>query len=257
MLNLLGLQQNSKTLSHIEKPVADLIENFNKEGEIIYDGGRNVLKTFNLNGDKVIIKAFKIPHLLNRVVYRYFRKSKAARSFEHAQRLLSAGIGTPEPLGYLENKTPFGLYKSYYVSRHIDYNLTFRELFENPKYIGNNQILKAFTAFTFKLHENNIHFLDHSPGNTLIKINDSGYQFFLVDLNRMRFEPMDFKKRISNFSRLTPKKEMVEVMAKEYARLANYDEELTVTEMWKSTQDFQEKFYRKKRLKKQLKFWKK
>jgi len=62
---------------------------------------------------------------------------------------------------------------------------------------------------------------------------------------------------MKNFSRLTPKREMVEVMANEYSRLYPRTQEEIFAKMWFYTQDFQEKFLRKKRLKKKLRFWKK
>ena len=46
-----------------------------------------VLKKLKLSDKTVIIKAFKIPNVINQIVYRYFRKSKARRSFEYATKL--------------------------------------------------------------------------------------------------------------------------------------------------------------------------
>ena len=42
-----------------------LIDNFDQTGESIWKK-RNVLKIFSLNGEEVIIKSFKVPHLVNR-----------------------------------------------------------------------------------------------------------------------------------------------------------------------------------------------
>src|SRR5690606_10873008 len=96
----------------------------------------------------------------------------------------------------------------------------FRELIHNPQFRKRNEILKQFTKFTFKLHENGVNFLDHSPGNTLIMDNgNDNYQFYLIDLNRMRFEQMDFNARMNNFRRLWLSKTMMKVMAEEYAGL--------------------------------------
>jgi len=86
---------------------------------------------------------------------------------------------------------------------------------------------------------------------------DGDYEFFLVDLNRMQFKPLSFEERIQNFARLTTHQSMVEVMSDEYAKLMNEDYNKTFSLMWKLTQEFQEKFHRKRRLKKKLKFWKK
>ncbi len=237
--------------------IEDILERFQNTGSLLADGGRNQIRIFDFNEKQITVKAFKIPNAVNKIAYRFFRKSKAQRSFEYAFRLLKEGIPTPQPIAYAEDKTGAAFGKSFYLSEYLNYDLTFRDLIENPKYIGNDSILKAFTKFTYEMHQKGIHFLDHSPGNTLIVIKPEGYDFYLVDLNRMEFKDLDYKIRIENFRRLTPKKEMVEVMAKEYARLAEYDQEKTLNDMWKATVDFQEKFQRKKRLKKKLKFWKK
>ena len=241
------------------RDILSLINNFNTSGQLFGNGQRNVIKIFDVEGVAINIKSFKIPNIINKIAYRYFRKSKARRSFEYAAILLEKGIGTPQPLAFLENFSVFGLRDSYYVSEHLDADLTYRELVEVPDYPDHDKILRQFTRFSYELHQKGIEFLDHSPGNTLIKKSDNGnYEFFLVDLNRMEFhDSMSFEMRMKNLCRLTPVKEMVAVMSNEYSKLYSESEEKTFETLWKYTTDFQEKFYRKKRLKKKLKFWKK
>ncbi len=239
--------------------LSDCIIFFDTKGEIFVDGQRNQIKLFKLEEQTINIKSFKVPHFINKIAYQYFRKSKARRSFEFANQLLELGIGTPKPIAFAEFSTALGLEKSFYVSEQLQCDLTFRELVEIPDFPDHENILRQFTKFSFDLHEKGIEFLDHSPGNTLIKKNESGnYDFFLVDLNRMEFhESMTFEMRMKNLCRLTPLKEMVAVMSNEYAKLYGESEQKTFDTLWKFTADFQEKFYRKKRLKKKLKFWKK
>ena len=235
------------------------ISNFKVTGTLFGDGKRNIIKLFEFEGKTINIKSFKIPNLINKVAYKYFRKSKARRSFEYATLLLEKGIGTPEPIAYLENYNWIGLKDSYYASEHLQCDLTFRELVEIPNFPDHENILRQFTQFSFYLHEKGIEFLDHSPGNTLIKKSAEGkYEFFLVDLNRMNFHnEMNFDQRMKNLSRLTPKKEMIAVMSNEYAKCYPVKTENEIFEkMWFYTQEFQEKFFRKQRLKKKLKFWK-
>ncbi|MNK85934.1 hypothetical protein D3C87_1058310 [compost metagenome] len=235
------------------------IKGFNNTGILFGNGDRNRIKLFELNEKTINIKSFKIPNIVNKIAYKYFRKSKAKRSFEYATILLEKGIGTPEPIAFLENFSFIGLKDSYYVSEHLVTELTYRELVEIPDYPDNDTILRQFSKFCFDLHEKGVEFLDHSPGNTLIKkIDDNKYAFFLVDLNRMNFhDVMSFEQRMNNFSRLTPKKEMVAVMSNEYAKFYKEKSEAEIFEkMWKATENFQESFAKKKRLKKKLKFWK-
>ncbi|MFB0911384.1 MAG: lipopolysaccharide kinase InaA family protein [Flavobacterium sp.] len=241
------------------KEILRFIKEFNSDlGTVFGNGDRNVIKLFDLNGQTINIKSFKVPNIVNKVAYRYFRKSKAKRSFEYATTLLKNGIGTPQPLAYYENYNSIGLRDSYYASEHLETELTFRELVEVPDYPDHENILRQFTQFTFNLHEKGIEFLDHSPGNTLIKkISDDEYNFFLVDLNRMNFhEAMDFDVRMKNLSRLTPKKEMIAIMSDEYSKYYTESANSIFEKMWQATVEFQEKFARKKKLKKKLKFWK-
>ncbi len=79
----------------------------------------------------------------------------------------------------------------------------------------------------------------------------------MVDLNRMIFHDlMDFDLRMKNLSRLTPKKEMIAIMSDEYSKYYIEPASSILEKMWQATVEFQEKFARKKRLKKKLKFWK-
>jgi hypothetical protein len=239
--------------------VLSLVQEFNTTGTLFGDGKRNIIRLFELEGKTLNIKSFKIPNLINKIAYAYFRKSKARRSFEYATLLLEKGIGTPQPIAYFENYNWIGLKDSYYISEHLECDLTFRELVEIPDFADHENILRQFTKFSFDLHQSGVEFLDHSPGNTLIKKTEDGkYEFFLVDLNRMNFhDQMDFEQRMKNLSRLTPKKEMIGIMSNEYSKYYPAKSEAEIFEkMWFYTQEFQEKFFRKQKMKKKLKFWK-
>ncbi len=247
----------SEEYKRYKKEVMELIRTFDEGGENLGEPGRNTIKVFYLDTKKINIKSFKVPNAINKVAYKFFRKSKAERSFYYASHLLSVGIGTPAPVAYLEEEKAFSFGKSYYISEQLPYDLTYRELVSRPDFPKHEEILRAFTRFTFRLHEKKIEFLDHSPGNTLIQLNNGDYRFFLVDLNRMNFRELNFIQRMENFARLTPKKEMVEVMADEYAKLIKKPKAEVFEKMWYFTQLFQAKFHRKQQMKKKLKFWKK
>ena len=243
----------------LQERIVFLIDHFLIEGKILVNGQRNAIKLFEVEGITLNIKSFKRPNLFNKIVYRYFRKSKARRSFEFASKLMEMQIGTPQPVAFFENYDFVGLKESYYACEHLENVFEFREIVQNETFENRDFIIRKFTQFTFEMHEKGIEFLDHSPGNTLIrKNNDGSYSFFLVDLNRMQFhETIDFKTRMKNLSKITHKKDMIEVMSNEYAKLSNGDETTIFETMWGLTADFQYRFHRKKRIKKKLKFWKK
>ena len=94
-----------------------LSDRFETEGTTIYEG-RNVLKRFNIEGCELVVKSFKVPFFVNRVIYTLFRKSKARRSYEYAFEILKRGSNTPEPLGYIEEYKHGLLSHSYSVSAY-------------------------------------------------------------------------------------------------------------------------------------------
>lgn len=240
----------------IQEQIHTLITSFNQKGQTIYVG-RNRVKTFELKGQRINIKAFKKPNFINKIAYKYFRKSKAQRSFEYARLLLQKGIGTPSPIAYME-ESGFVFGKSYYVCEQIDYDFMFKDLVTLKDISKRNEILKQFTVFTHTMHEKGVEFLDHSQGNTLIvdKGNDE-YEFYLVDLNRMEFhDEMSPEQRLYNFRRLTSDKAIVEQMSKHYAALMNLDREEVFRKMWFYVQEFNAQFARKQRIKKRIRFWK-
>lgn len=239
----------------IENEILSAFQTFESSGSDFIIGERNKIKIFEIGGHQINVKSFKIPNKLNQFVYRYFRKSKARRSFEFATILLEKGIGTPVPVAFQENFNGFGLQRSFYASIHQDYDLTFRELVEVKDFPDEELILRQFTCFCYKMHQAGIEFKDHSPGNTLIKkIGENHYEFYLVDLNRMNFhDSMNIELRMKNLSRLTPKKEMVKIMAEEYASISGENHEKLFTLLWGFTEKFQTKYHRKLNAKKKIK----
>ena len=241
----------------VSQAIATCIQNFKTTGTVFGDGQRNMIKLFTVDGTTINIKSFKIPNIINQIAYKYFRKSKARRSYEYAVKLLQSGIGTPEPLAYVEHFNWLGLQTSFYASEHLQAELTFRELELQPDYPDHENILRQFTVFTYLLHQKGIEFLDHSPGNTLIKNEGNArYSFYLVDLNRMNFhDAMSFDLRMKNFSRLTPKKELIEIMSDEYAKLYDKSYDAIFDKMCFYAEDFKIRLQRKKARKKKLLFW--
>ena len=246
----------AKQYTQVQTQLTTFIEAFETSGTQFGTPDRNSIKIFNLDGEQINIKSFKVPNFINQVVYNFFRKSKAQRSFEYASKLLSLGIGTPTPIAFYERPTILLFKKSYYISQHLNCDLTYRELTTNLDYPDSEAIIRAFTRFTFDLHEKGVNFLDHSPGNTLISKTNDYYDFSIVDLNRMKFGNMDFKTRISNFAKLTIHKSIIAIMSDEYAKLSNEDYDKVFDLMWDATEKFQMKSKQKSKLKNKFKFWK-
>lgn len=237
------VHKNYETLKPL---LQDAIVNFSEIGEYVTKGERNVIKKVTIEGEVFNIKSFKVPTIFQGFVYQFLRKSKAKRSFEYATKLIACNIKTPFPVAYAETFSG-GLKLSYYISKHVDYDFDFRDLIHQPKFPNRKEILTQFAAFSFQLHENNINFLDHSPGNTLVKdLGNGTYDFYLIDLNRMTFEPLSLDRRMHNLRRLWLSKTMIQILSEAYAKLygSSYDE--THALLTKHSRHFQKKVNAKK-----------
>ena len=84
--------------THLQKQIEEIPKFFADEGKVVYDG-RNILKRISLDNVDVVVKSFKKPHIINRVVYSYFRQSKAARSYIYSMELQKHGFNTHIRIG--------------------------------------------------------------------------------------------------------------------------------------------------------------
>ena len=175
-----------------------LSDRFETEGITIYEG-RNVLKRFNIEGCELVVKSFKVPFFVNRVVYALFRKSKARRSYEYAFEILKRGSNTPEPLGYIEEYKHGLLNHSYSVSAYSGAS-DIREYMNGQ--LKDKNLLTALGVFIASLHQAGIFHIDLSPGNILYYKEQETFRFTLVDINRMQFKKITVRDAIRNFSRL-------------------------------------------------------
>ena len=206
---------------------------------------RNEIKTIEFNSENLVVKSFKIPNIINKIVYTFFRDSKAKKSYANSIKIVDF---VPKPIGYIEFKK-FGLInESYFVSENFEYDFTIREPLINRNFLDKESVFKAFAEFTFKLHEEGIFHLDYSPGNILIKKENESYTFKIVDINRMEFKPLSLDERLKNFSKLWGKDEDLETIVKEYAKLSKSDESSCVKIALKYSQTHKDRKNAKKRL---------
>jgi len=226
-----------KTLLSIEREFLNTKSNIHK--------ARNELKILELDGIKSVVKSFKIPHFINRIVYSFFRDSKAKKSYEYA---LKIGSFTPKPLAYIEFYEQNLLKQSYFISEEFKYDFTIREPLLEKDFEDREKIFRAFTLFTLELHNARIFHNDYSPGNILIKKQNGEYCFKIVDINRMNFMPLDEDLRAKNFSKLWADDDVLEIIGDEYAKHYNVSTSFT-----QKLLDYNNKNKRIKNFKKRLK----
>lgn len=206
---------------------------------------RNEIKIIDFNGESLVVKSFKIPSILNKIVYTFFRDSKAKKSYENSIKIIDF---VPKPIGYVEFKK-FGLmHESYFVSENFKYDFTIREPLLQTDFKNKDGVFKAFARFTCNLHEQGIFHLDYSPGNILIKEENEDYIFKIVDINRMEFKPLDLDERLKNFAKLWAKDEDLKIIIKEYSKLIESDEEGCLRIALKESQAHKDRKNAKKRL---------
>lgn len=197
---------------------------FTRKGELIYNS-RNTIKLFKIEDLTINIKSFQKPNIINRFVYKYIRKSKAERSYLNALKVLEKGIKTPEPIAFIETWKNGLIDKSYYVSIHEQVEGTMKEIYKRPGH-ENRELIQAFTLFTVEIHKKGILHKDYSPGNILFKKAENGYQFYLIDLNRMSFKNIHILESCKSFSRLHADGETLNFIGEEYSKKRKYNKRL-------------------------------
>ncbi len=211
---------------------------------------RNIIKLIENNGEKYVVKSFKIPHLLNQLVYRFFRASKAQRSYENSVKLVVLNISTPKPIGYIEFPSLFLFKESYYVCEFFDYDFEIRAVFKDKYFKDRENILKKFIEFSYELHNKGVYHIDYSPGNILVKKINGEYVFSIIDLNRMKFVEFDRDLRMKSLAKLTNDLEDNRSMIHYYAKVSHDDEALLFERLQFYLEAQQKYLENKKRLKK-------
>ena len=201
------------------------IKDYFKNNSNTIHKARNELKVIEHKDIQTVVKAFKVPNIVNQIVYAYFRDSKAKKSYQNAIKLKELNINTPNPIGYIEFYRNFLFKESFFISEKVDYLFTIREPLRNVDLKDREEIIKKFVAFTYNLHKNRVYHKDYSAGNILVFKNEKDeYDFSLVDINRMEFKPIDLELGLDNFAKLWLDSDNLQIIAKEYSLLVNVDE---------------------------------
>ena len=231
-----------------QKFILEIRNYFQKEKNTLFKQ-RNTIKLIAYDEKKYAVKSFKTPHLLNQIVYRFFRASKAQRSYENSVKLKELGINTPNPIGYIEFPSLFLFKESYYISEFFDFDFEIRDVLSDENFKDRETILEAFVAFSYDLHNKGVYHVDYSPGNVIIKKLEEGYEFAIIDVNRMKFIEYDDEIRFKNLSRFSTSAEDLEFIAKHYAKISGIDEVFSISTLWKYHNEHQQYLVNKKRLK--------
>lgn len=212
---------------------------FCDEGCEIYNL-RNVIKVMDAPGGLVLnVKRYHKPHFPNSLIYSLgLRKAKGRRAFEYPERLLSAGIDTPEPVAYIEQRVAGLIDFSFFVSIQCCDCHTMYEV-ANKSTAECASLMEALGGFTARLHDARIMHLDYTPGNILWFIDADGtFHFSLVDINRMRFGHVSMSEGCRNMKKMWGSRELIAIMVRSYARSRGFDEDACEKEIMQQRRSF-------------------
>lgn len=217
--------------------------------ELSIHKARNELKIIEIQGIRCVIKAFKIPHIINRIAYTFFRDGKAKKSYSNGIKLLNLDITTPEPIGIIEFFKNGLLEESYFISLYEPYDFTIREVFRHEVEDCKN-ILIQFSEFTYNIHQKQVWHEDYTSGNILITKQKDNYKFSLVDINRMQFKEITNFNGLLNFIKFWAKETDLEIISNKYAEFSNLDKDKAFKFLLENTRKLQKKANLKKAFKK-------
>lgn len=232
----------------------DLLKNirtyFSEANNSIWDKRNKIKVIFFLDKD-IVMKSFRIPHMINKIAYTFLRDSKAERSYQNSLNILEF---VPKPIGFSEFKKFGLLHDSYFLCEKYEYDFTIREPLTQKDFNDKELIFKQFAAFTYALHKKGVEHLDYSPGNILIKkIADKVYEFKIIDVNRMKFKVFTQEECLENFSKLWADDEDLITIIKAYVPFIHIKEKEAIDIALRASQKHKDKKNFKKKLFKHVK----
>lgn len=233
--------------AHLEKWVRELPTTFNSTGNLIYDG-RNKVRVYDIDNVLYAVKRYKFPIPIQRIIYSFFRKTKARRAYEYAMRLIEMGIGTPTPVAYIETYS-HGLFEyGYFVSLYRkDKDCNVLHETHQP------QLAQTLAQFVASMHKQGFYHGDSNISNFLFYENTAsptGYTVYTIDINRSRFyTTLSRSLRLKNLMMLTGDPSVSKQIASLYAAIEGWDTTSTIQEV----QELRDHFNRHRR---HLRFWK-
>lgn len=168
-------------------------------GQVLRDGRNRVVLLHAPCGGierEVVVKTYKQPSLVQRLLASEKKKSKAERAFNAAVTLLKNGIDTPAPVALVERRDECGrVVESHFVSEYVPALSDFRrelneELLRKRDCESLMELITEVARAIRKLHDTGIIHRDLGNQNIGIAKNpDGSRRIFFLDLNRSRIFP--------------------------------------------------------------------
>lgn len=204
----------------LEGFIRNLPRAFDTSGTLIHDK-RNVVRLFDVDGLRLVVKRYKVPLFFQRIDYTWFRPSKAKRAYLFALRLKELGISTPDPVAFIECKSGGFFRQGYFVS-------TFTA---NPDLKSNisllytdKQLFDGLVDYLVTLHEKGFLHGDTNLSNFLFHHSGDSYEFEVIDINRSHFKDGLTKEDcLDNLMRVTRDRALSARIVSAYAERRGWD----------------------------------
>jgi tRNA A-37 threonylcarbamoyl transferase component Bud32 len=230
-------------------------------GKTVLYAERNVIKRFVLNDadeilSGVVVKRFKRPNIVQRIVYSFFRDSKAKRAFRNAAELRRRGVSTPCEIAYVE-QWRCGLFTyGYYISGSDNAPSIRGKLIEQKNF--DRIMAEDFAAFAAGLHAKGILHHDLNSTNVLYHKVGERFGFSVIDINRMDLLPEGMCPSkyacFDNLTRFTGRMDLFEYVMRCYARERGWDTDKTVKDAVAVKNKHDEQWRRRKAILRKIAF---
>lgn len=219
---------------------------FEQEGELLYES-RNLVKRYRVNGKEMVVKKYKQPNILQRVVYTFFKKSKAERAYLFAGMLRERGFDTPHEIAYIEQKKNGLFLDGYFISLNCD-DPPLSELLRKRDF--DRRPADKLAAYMVQLHQKGALHGDLNLTNILYHTDEKGnYEFTLIDTNRSKFKSSPTQQEcLENLKRLTHSKALLRYIVFQYATIRGWNARECALKVFRYLLLFEHKRKRKRRL---------
>jgi tRNA A-37 threonylcarbamoyl transferase component Bud32 len=230
----------------LEAFVRQLPATFEQAGEVLW-AGRNTVKRFTVEGTDLVVKRYKRPHILQRIAYTFFKKSKAERAYLYAGLFRERGIDTPHEVAFIEEKHGGLLRDSYFVCA-VCPDAEIRDTLRRPN--CPEALVRALAAFLVEVHTRGILHGDLNLTNILFRQEPDGhYHFTLIDTNRSRFTDSPTRRDcLHNLRTLTHERPLLRRLLGAYCELRGWDTEACLKTVLQELEGME----RRKEMKKKL-----
>lgn len=257
---------------HLTSFVYGLPCSFDSEGTLLYQG-RNAVKRYQTNGTDLVVKRYKRPNFIQRLVYAYFKRSKTARAYDYAALLREKGIDTPHEVAYIETFEKGLFATGYFVSLYcsdppVSVQLDVEEFnlkFSNPLTGNvaatfpagqvkefNYSLADSLAAFFVELHAKGILHGDLNLSNILYHQEEDGkYHFCVIDTNRSVFKNPTPDECLENLKRVTHRRDVLIYLVSRYAELRGWSSQKCTGQIMRQL----DRFEKKNSLKLKFKHW--